>query len=246
MCPRYNVRAKLNQLFQELATAALNEGDWSEAVKLWDTRPHYDIGIANEGLVIRNSDQPGKVEPAVMKWGLIPSWSKDGKPIPGAFNARGETVATKPTFRTPFKNRRCLIPSDGFYEWLWLDEKGKSKQKYHIHLTGDRPFVFAGIWDRWKRDDTTVESYSMVTTEPNELMTQLHNRMPVILTPAEARLWLDPKTPDKALLGLLDPYPADEVEAWPVANQPNGKARYDGPEAVERIAVAGVPFGAMA
>jgi putative SOS response-associated peptidase YedK len=244
MCARYHQRTKLNLVLDQLQAEARNEGDWSEAVKLWDTRPHYDIGIGGAGLVIRGSEEPRKVEPAVLKWGLIPFWSKDGKMISGAFNARGETVAEKPTFRTPFKKRRCVIPADGFFEWFWLDEKGKKKQKYFIHLKEDRPYFFAGIWDRCENVTPTVESYSMLTTEPNDLMTQLHDRMPVFLTPAEARIWLNPSTPDTSLLGLIDQYPADEMEAWPVANQTKGEARYDGPEAIEQISVTGVPFGA--
>lgn len=130
----------------------------------------------------------------LFNWGLIPFWAKDKTIASSTLNARIETIKEKPAFRNSVKNR-CLILSDGFYEWQWLDKKGKKKQQYLITLPGEKPFAFGGIYSEWT-DKTTGElmnTYSIVTTEANELMAEIHNnkkRMPVILTPETEKLWL--------------------------------------------------------
>ena len=145
-------------------------------------------------------------------WGLMPSWSKDQKFRVNTLNARIETLEEKPSFKNYVKNR-CLILADGFYEWKWLDEKGKTKQQYEITLHDNSPFAFAGIYSTWKDNRTgeMLNTYSIVTTEANELMTEIHNikkRMPIILTPQTEKLWLSDNdfmqfaTPDISLKAI--------------------------------------------
>jgi putative SOS response-associated peptidase YedK len=148
----------------------------------------------------------------------VPAWSKDPKAGPRLINARSETLATKPAFRTAFRQRRCLIPADGFYEWQKV-LGAKVKQPFYIRLVKDRPFAFAGLWDRWHNDDgSTLESCTIVTTEPNDVLRALHDRMPVILPNEAYGSWLDPKNDDiEQLHECLRPYPAEEMMAYPIS-----------------------------
>jgi putative SOS response-associated peptidase YedK len=152
------------------------------------------------------------------KWGLIPAWAKSSKETIKPINAKAETVATSPMFRDSFKKKRCIIPADGFYEWK-VEEDGK--QPYHIRMKSRALFGFAGIWSEWKGDDESVKTAAIITSEPNEVARQVHNRMPVILSREAYAAWLDPKTPAEELKSLLVPYPADEMEAVPVSKLVN-------------------------
>ncbi len=156
---------------------------------------------------------PGEVVPVVtdpaarnvelFKWGLIPGWAKDSKIGYKMFNARAETITEKPSFRVPFARRRCLIPADGFYEWR-VDE-GNRKYPYLFTLKDRKPFTFAGLWDIWRDSEgKEVKSCTIITTEPNSLLAEYHNRMPVILTDNERWQWLEQK-PAAALLQMLKP-----------------------------------------
>jgi putative SOS response-associated peptidase YedK len=167
-----------------------------------------------------------------MRWGLIPSWSKDPKIGNRLINARAETIHEKPSFRSGFKNRRCLIPSDGFYEWQ-KQETG-SKQPYYIYLRNHKLFAFAGIWDRWTgADGEEVESCTIVTTQANPFVASLHDRMPVILNPEEYDLWLSPLNNHDSdrLKSLLQPYPAAQMEMHPVSQRVN-KTNQNDPELI--------------
>jgi putative SOS response-associated peptidase YedK len=167
--------------------------------------------------------------------GLVPFWADDPKIGYSTINARAETVATKPSFREAFKKRRCLIVADGFYEW---QKTGGQMQPYLIHLKDDSPFAFAGLWDRWKRGDQAINSCSIIVTEPNAVLEPIHDRMPVILSPDDYGLWLDPDVEGaKRLQSLLRPYPADEMEAYPISTLVNNP-RNDVEQCVERAAVA--------
>jgi putative SOS response-associated peptidase YedK len=170
-----------------------------------------------------------------MRWGLVPTWSKDPKAGPPIINARAETLATKPAFRSAFKRRRCLIPADGFYEWQKI-AGAKVKQPFYIRLAKDRPFAFAGLWEKWHNDEgSLLESCTIVTTEPNDVMRPLHDRMPVILPDEEYARWLDPKNEDvDELQELLRPYPAEEIAACPITTFVNSP-RNDGPECITRL-----------
>jgi putative SOS response-associated peptidase YedK len=193
----------------------------------------YNIAPTQNVAVIR---QDGKSrELSMMRWGLVPAWSKDPKAGPPLINARAETVATKPSFRTSFKHRRCLIPSDGFYEW---QKKADSKTKipHYIRMAKDRPFAFAGLWDRWRNGDAQpLESCTIVTTEANDLMRPLHDRMPVILPEERFAQWIDPKSKEAAELeSLLKPYPPAEMISFPISTLVNSP-RNESPDCILRV-----------
>jgi putative SOS response-associated peptidase YedK len=170
-----------------------------------------------------------------MRWGLIPYWAKDVSFGVKAINAVSETAAEKPAFREPMRRRRCLIPADGFYEWKRLGSK--SKQAYHIGLLDGGLFAFAGLWDRWKdASGAIIESCTILTTEANPLISDVHDRMPVILKPDDYELWLDPGITDPAQMGdLLAPFESRLMRKYPVGPQVN-KAENDGPDCAEEVA----------
>jgi putative SOS response-associated peptidase YedK len=145
------------------------------------------------------------------RWGLIPSWAKDPSIGRKMFNARAETVAEKPSFRSAFRDRRCLVIAEGFYEWQKL---GKAKKPMLIRLKSGRPFGFAGLYETWvSPDGQTVRSCTIITTEANELIRPIHDRMPVILPARNEAAWLAPENRDsRTLLSMLKPYPAAEME----------------------------------
>jgi putative SOS response-associated peptidase YedK len=154
------------------------------------------------------------------KWGLIPSWAKDASIGAKLINARSETVAEKPSFREAFKKRRCIIPVDGFYEW---QRTGGRKQPFFFHLRDDRPIGFAGLWDRWKNEEGKVlETFTILTTNANEILMPVHDRMPVILHLEDYALWLDKDSRKQDLRKeLLRPYPPSEMESYPVSTLVN-------------------------
>jgi putative SOS response-associated peptidase YedK len=168
-----------------------------------------------------------------MRWGLIPRWAKDPSIGNRMINARAETVASKPAFREAFQGRRCLLPADGFYEWKRC---GARKQPMYLRMLDGRPFAFAGLWARWRPEGgEPVESCTILTTEPNELVADIHKRMPVILPPQDYGPWLDPETRDPARLsGMLQPYSAEEMIAYPVSTRVN-RPEHDDPDCVEPV-----------
>jgi putative SOS response-associated peptidase YedK len=165
---------------------------------------------------VRLNGETGERELTIMRWGLVPYWSKDGKASFSTINAKSETVATSPAFREAWKNRRCLVPADRFYEWQKLDEK--TKQPYAIAMKDDGMFAFAGLWEKWK-DKTTgqvLRTYTILTTDPNELTEPIHNRMPVIIPPKDYERWMASTDPAHLPVDLLKPYPAEEMKVWKV------------------------------
>lgn len=190
--------------------------------------PRYNIAPSQPILVIPND---GQDKADFFVWGLIPKWAKDPAIGNKLINARGETVAEKPSFRGGFKHKRCLILADGFYEWKAAGSK--TKTPYFIHMKDRKPFAFAGLWDEWNSPDGgPLRTCVIITTEPNELMSAIHNRMPVILDPQDYALWLDsaPQTPEN-LIGLIKPFPAEAMTAHPVSTLVN-KPGNDRPECV--------------
>jgi putative SOS response-associated peptidase YedK len=175
----------------------------------------YNIAPTQDVLAVRATTE-GKREMACLRWGLIPSWAKDTSISSYTSNARAETLLEKPSFKNSFRSRRCLIPADGFYEW---GKVGREKFPYYFRMKEDGPFAFAGLWDRWRDPEgTLIESCTIVTTTPNELLEPLHNRMAVILRPDQFSLWLDPTmTRAEELMDTLVPYPADEMESFRVS-----------------------------
>jgi len=156
----------------------------------------------------------------VMHWGLIPSWAKDATIGNKLANARGETVAEKPSFRTAFKYHRCLIPASGFYEWK--GEKG-SKQPWYISLKSGNPMAFAGLWEKWQpTEGETIESCCIITTDANSLMQTIHDRMPVILSPEQWATWLAPlEHHSDKLIPMIHPCDSKSLQAWPVSREVN-------------------------
>ncbi|HTX90749.1 MAG TPA: SOS response-associated peptidase [Anaerolineales bacterium] len=192
--------------------------------------PRFNIAPSQPILAVPND---GKKKADFFVWGLVPSWAKD--PTIGArmINARAETLAEKPAFRGAYKYHRCVIFADGFFEWQ-PQPGSKSKVPHFIHLKSGRPFAFAGLWDRWQSPDgSEILSATIITTEPNELMSSIHNRMPVILSKDAYAQWLDPAPqPTSRFENLLGPYPAAEMEAFPVSTLVNSPAN-DRPETIQ-------------
>ncbi len=177
--------------------------------------PRYNISPTQPVAVVRQVER--RRELSMMRWGLVPAWSKDPKAGPSLINARADTVATKPAFRSAFKSRRCLIPADGFFEWQKTGEK--TKQPFYIRLAKDYPFAFAGLWEHWEgADSSAIESCVIITTDANDALRPIHDRMPVILHEQDYDHWLDPKCDAPSKLGeLLKPYPPEEMTAFPVS-----------------------------
>ena len=184
--------------------------------------PRYNITPTQDVAVVANNN-PGKID--LFRWGLIPSWAKDPTIGNRMINARSETLAEKPSFRTAYKRRRCLVLADGYYEWR-KEPDGGAKTPFYIRMASEKPFAFAGLWEQWQlaADAVAVLSCTILTCPPNEMLEQIHHRMPVILDYDAHDLWLDPAEQTSAKLNhLLQPYPADEMEAYPVSrlvNQP--------------------------
>jgi putative SOS response-associated peptidase YedK len=222
MCGRFTLRTNPSDLVEIFAL--LREPELT---------PRFNIAPTSQVAVVR---QVGKArELSSVRWGIVPTWSKDPKAGPPLINARGKTVATKPAFRSAFKKRRCLIPADGFYEWKKVGNP-KVKQPYYIRLAKDQPFAFAGLWDFWRGGDgELLESATIVTCKPNSLMATLHDRMPVILADEDYDRWLDSKNENvEELQSLLRPYPAEEMTAIPISTYVNS-TKNQGSECIERM-----------
>ena len=212
-----------------LKTPAAALAEHFEVPGFADLLPRYNVAPSQPVAVIRPAaDRPGR-EAVMLRWGLIPAWADDPAIGYKMINARAETVADKPAYRSAFKKRRCLIPADSFYEWA---KSGKHKQPWNFALPDGGPFAFAGLWETWSKGDGPVESCTLVTTEANGTVAPVHARMPVILLPEEYGRWLDAGNQDPAkLMPLLRPYPgpmvARAVGAW--VNDP----KHEGPRCVE-------------
>jgi putative SOS response-associated peptidase YedK len=205
--------------------------------------PRYNIAPTQEILAVRMDAERGEREAAMLRWGLIPSWSKELQAGPPMINARGESIAEKPSFRTAVRRRRCLIPADGFYEWQKVagstSSKSSKKQPYYIHYRDNRPFAFAGLWEAWSAkgapsgDSPKLESCTIVTTSATKALAAIHDRMPVILEPADYALWLDPAVQDPAAVQhLVAPNDDEAIIAEPVSTHVNRVAN-DDPRCVE-------------
>ena len=182
--------------------------------------PRYNIAPTQQIQTILQNAEQSQREFQMLHWGLIPSWAKDPKMGARMINARAETVTEKPSFRAAFKQRRCLILADGFYEW---QQQEKKKQPFYFRMNDEHPFAFAGLWEHWKSGDgEVINSCTILTTEPNDLMRPVHNRMPVIIDPKDYDLWLDKEVKKPELLQpLLHPYSAEEMTAYPVSTKVN-------------------------
>lgn len=206
--------------------------DWYTVDSFPDLFPRYNIAPMSDILVIRDIEI--RREAKMMRWGLIPGWVKDFKKTHVINNARAETVATKPMFRSAYRKQRCIIPASGFYEWQQIND-GKHKQPYFVTTADGCPTSFAGIWETATIDDKTIESCAIITTECNDLMRPIHDRMPVILQPESFDTWLKPiEFPDETLSFFLKPYDSELMKAWPVSTAVN-KAGNEGKHLIEPI-----------
>ncbi len=213
MCGRFTIRTAVKDV---VAAFDLPEADAAESLPLF---ARYNVAPTQQVAAVRVNPIGGARQLVPLRWGLVPSWADDPTIGNRMINARAETVASKPSFRGAFKSRRCLIVADGFYEW---QKRGAAKQPYYIRLRDGGPFGFAGLWERWHREGQTIESCTIITTEANELMRPLHDRMPVIVPRSQYAAWLDPKTTGgEAIQKLLQPYPTDEMTAYPVSTVVN-------------------------
>jgi putative SOS response-associated peptidase YedK len=193
--------------------------------------PSYNVAPGQNVAVLLKDDSR---KLGVLKWGLIPHWSKDPAIGNRMINARAETIAEKPSFKHPLRRKRCLIVADGFYEWR---KDGTQKTPMYIFLKNRKPFVFAGLWDVWTSPEgEKIASCTIITTEPNELMKKIHHRMPVLLPRKDIDRWLDRSTQDeREVLPLLRPYPAKEMDAYEVSRLVNAP-KNDTPACIERVA----------
>lgn len=221
MCGRFTLRTPpkdLVEVFQLLHAL--------EMVPRYNIAPTQPVAVVRPGATCR--------ELSMLRWGLIPSWAQDAKIGASLINARADTIATKPAFRAAFKRRRCLIPADGFYEWK--KGEGKTKQPFYIRLKQEYPFAFAGLWEHWEgADHSDIDSCTIITTDANDTLRPLHDRMPVILHEEDYDRWLDPKIDDPIQLGeLLKPYASEELTAFPISTLVNN-ARNELPQCIEPL-----------
>jgi putative SOS response-associated peptidase YedK len=224
MCGRFTLRVPTGDLaslfqFPEAPNAA----------------PRYNIAPSQPILCVRQPAGAAAREGVLLRWGLVPFWEKGDRPM-GVINARSETAATRPSFRAPFRLRRCLIPADAFYEWKQLP--GRRKQPLAFTVDDGAPFAFAGLWDRWQAGTgEALETAAILTTQANDLLRPVHERMPVILPREHYQAWLDPhfQSVDQ-LEALLRPFPAERMNAVAVGDYVND-ARHEGEQCLRPLSV---------
>lgn len=207
MCGRYS---------QTLTMAELAKRFGIEVPKQLELPRQYNVAPTQLAPVVA-LDGEGRRKLDRVRWGLIPSWSKDEKIGHKTINARSESAHEKPSFQKAFEKRRCLVLADGFYEWK-RDEAAKAKFPFRIRLKGGGPFAMAGLWERWKAPDgRELKTFTILTTRANEAMAGLHERMPVILRPGDEQAWLAADTPAERCRALCQPYADDQLELYPVS-----------------------------
>jgi putative SOS response-associated peptidase YedK len=228
MCGRYGRRADKQRIAEWMQTHDTNVFDDSYFA------PSYNVAPQSLQPVVRLDSETGQRELTIMRWGLIPFWAKDSKIGYSTINAKSETVTTSPAFREAMKRRRCLVPAEWFYEWQKID--AKTKHPYAIGLRDGSLFAFAGLWETWKdkTKDQVLETYTVLTTDPNELLEPIHDRMPVILALKDYQRWLEPGEATHLPVDLLRPYPAEEMKAWKVGSAV-GNVRNNTPELIVPI-----------
>ena len=222
MCGRFTLTADPNDLREAFPWLNIPQ----------NPTPRYNVAPTQPVAVIPNN---GKQTLDYYNWGLVPFWAKDPSIGSRMINARSETLMEKPSFKSAFKRKRCLIPATGFYEWKAVEGQ-KTKTPMYIQLKTGKPFAFAGLWDRWEsKEGSTILSCTIITTSPNELVGQIHNRMPVILNPENYSLWLETGEPPLEKLNqLLQPYPEAEMQAYEVSRLVN-KPDVDNPSLIHPL-----------
>jgi putative SOS response-associated peptidase YedK len=233
MCGRF-ARRSTQEILADWFGVPLEEMPWFE--------PTFNAAPQSTQPVVRLNRDTGGREFALLKWGLVPFWAKDAKVGYTTFNARAEEAPAKPAYRDAFKKRRCLVPADAFYEWRRID--AKSKQPYAFATKAGEPCAFAGLWESWKpKDGSPLETFTILTTDPNALVEPMHNRMPAILEPHDYERWLDAGDPSRPPVDLLRPYPAEKMRAWRVSDRVGNVRNNDATllDAIEERARAETP-----
>lgn len=200
-----------------------------------EIKPSYNIAPTQHIAVVA-ADSEGERQMRMLHWGLIPRWADDPSIGNRMINARAESVAEKNSFKSAFKRRRCLIVADGFYEWQRNQSGSGPKQPYYIRMETGTSYAFAGLWESWEgTDGQRIHSTTIITTEANEVVGEIHHRMPVILPPESYATWLNTaiQAPEE-LTALLVPYPSNHMEAYPVSTHVNSPAN-DDPECIEPV-----------
>ena len=223
MCGRFTLTAEFHEIIDRFAIeAAIADELYQES---------YNVAPSQSVLSVINDGEKNRL--GYLKWGLIPSWSKDEKIGSKLINARGETLAEKPSFRDAFRKRRCLVLADSFYEWECYENGTKIPMR--IRLKSNEVFAMAGIWERWKKGNDTIFTCTVITTSPNKLMSDIHDRMPVILHKDDEQTWLNPKVQDSQLLSqYLQPFPQELMEAYEVSSLVNSP-KNNQPQCIEKI-----------
>jgi putative SOS response-associated peptidase YedK len=219
MCGRFTLRTPSAVLVRQFGLASATA-----------LSPRYNIAPSQEVAVVRLAGERQR-ELAFMRWGLVPSWADDPAIGNRMINARSETAADKPSFRGAFRRRRCLVVADGYYEW---QKAGKAKQPYFFHFKDDAPLAFAGLFERWEKGESPLESCTILTTEACEVARPIHDRMPVILPASDYAAWLDPDADVSEVHKLLRPYGGDDLVTYPISTHVNRPAN-DDPRCIERL-----------
>ncbi len=219
MCGRYTLATPVGRLAEEFGFDSSST----------EFRTSYNVAPTRQVPVVLA--EGGKRRLEMLRWGLVPSWADDPGIGARMINASSETAPEKPSFRRAFRDRRCLIPADGFYEWK---RENGGKQPYYFRMQGGRPFAFAGLWESWTKDGE-IRSCAILTTAANEVVAGIHDRMPVILPSRHYEAWLDPEAERDELNDLLVPYPGDDLETYPVSRFVNSPGN-DDPRCIEPAA----------
>ena len=206
--------------------------DAFDLIGIPEIEPRYNIAPTQPVLTVAIDRESGRKAADFSQWGLVPHWAKDTSIGSRMINARAETLADKPSFRGPLKYHRCLIVADGFYEW---QRQGTKKQPMFVRMANQQPFAFAGLWDVCSPPDgSSLRTCTIITTEPNSLLSPIHNRMPAILHPDDYDAWLDPTVQDgTAVMPYLRPFPAEQMETYPISTFVNSPT-HEGPTCIER------------
>lgn len=222
MCGRF-ARKSTQEVLADWFGLELEEMPWFA--------PSYNAAPQSLQPVVRLNRDSGSREVSLLRWGLVPYWAKDAKIGYKTINARAEEAESKPAYRDALKKRRCLVPADAFYEWQRLD--AKTKRPFAFALASGEPFAFAGLWESWRpKEGAPLETFTILTTDPNRLMEPIHNRMPVILERKDYDRWLDPGDPARPPVDLLCPYASERMKAWPVSDHV-GNVRNNAPELLD-------------